>query len=56
MELYEPRLVRSLCPAELKREDLRSLAEFDFGGALPALIVRGFGDAGDVRMVAQVFA
>src|SRR5579875_4054412 len=32
------------------------LPQLDFGGALAALVVRGFGDRGDVRMVAEVFA
>src|SRR5277367_4605653 len=32
------------------------LSELDLGGALAALIMRRFGDGGDVRVVAEVFA
>ena len=32
------------------------LPQFDFGGALAALVLRRFGDAGDVRMIAEIFA
>jgi hypothetical protein len=33
-----------------------SLAKFDLSRALPALVLRWFGNAGDVGMIAEVFA
>lgn len=37
-------------------KNYRSLAQFDFGCALPALILRGLGDGGDMRVIAEIFA
>ena len=35
---------------------VRLLAELDDRGALTALVLWGFGDGGDVRMLPQIFA
>ena len=43
------------CVFDAKRERKQLLSQFNFGGALSALVLRWFSDGGDVWVIAEVF-